>query len=112
MLKEEGGSGTNICQWGLQVHHPLLQILTATHLHDLIADGTMELFIDSEAYTADTFDEMLKKLTQVFKPYREWKLSLLSSKCWLFMTEITFAGATIGPQGIQPDLEKLMAIVN
>lgn len=28
------------------------------------------------------------------------------------MTETTFAGATIGPQGIQPDLEKLMAIVN
>jgi hypothetical protein len=28
------------------------------------------------------------------------------------MTETTFAGATVGPQGVQPDLEKLMAIVN
>src|SRR6267154_2136499 len=28
------------------------------------------------------------------------------------MTETMFAGATIGPQGIQPDLEKLTAIVN
>ena len=33
-------------------------------------------------------------------------------KCPLFMTETMFAGATIGPQGIQPDLEKLTAIVN
>lgn len=28
------------------------------------------------------------------------------------MTEMVFAGATIGPQGVQPDLKKLTAIVN
>jgi hypothetical protein len=28
------------------------------------------------------------------------------------MTETTFMGATVGPKGIQPDLEKLTAIVN
>jgi hypothetical protein len=28
------------------------------------------------------------------------------------MTETTFTGATVGPKGIQPDLEKLTAIVN
>jgi hypothetical protein len=37
--------------------------MTATHLHDLIADGTMELFVDDGACAADTFDEMLEKLT-------------------------------------------------
>jgi hypothetical protein len=41
--------------------------MTATHLHDLIADNTIELFIDNKACAADTFDEMLEKLTQVFE---------------------------------------------
>jgi hypothetical protein len=86
--------------------------MTATHLHDLIADNTMELFVDDGACAADTFDEMLEKLTQVFERCRDRKLSLSPSKCRLFMTETTFAGATVGPQGVQPDLEKLTAIVN
>ncbi|KAG2058758.1 hypothetical protein BDR06DRAFT_859714, partial [Suillus hirtellus] len=34
------------------------------------------------------------------------------AKCHLFMTGMTFAGATVGPQGVQLDLEKLTAIVN
>ena len=28
------------------------------------------------------------------------------------MTETMFAGATVGPKGVQPDLAKLLAIVN
>jgi hypothetical protein len=28
------------------------------------------------------------------------------------MTETIFAGANVGPQGVQPDLAKLMAVVN
>lgn len=28
------------------------------------------------------------------------------------MTEMVFAGATVGPKGVQPDLQKLTAIVN
>jgi len=41
--------------------------MTATHLHDLIADGTMELFINNGACTANTFEEMIEKLTKVFE---------------------------------------------
>lgn len=86
--------------------------MTATHLHDLIADGTMELFVDDGGCSANTFQEMMEKLTRIFQRCRERKLSLSPSKCRLFMTETTFAGATVGPQGVQPDLEKLTAIVN
>jgi hypothetical protein len=85
---------------------------TAMHLHDLIADATMELFIDDGGGAADLFKEMIEKLTRIFQRCRERKLSLSPMKCRLFMTETTFAGATVGPQGVQPDLEKLTAIVN
>lgn len=34
------------------------------------------------------------------------------SKCQLFMTSIVFAGASVGPNGVQPDPSKLTAIVN
>jgi hypothetical protein len=36
--------------------------MTATHLHDLIADLTMELFADDGGSAGDTFKEMLEKL--------------------------------------------------
>jgi hypothetical protein len=85
---------------------------TAMHLHDLIADATMELFVDDGGGAADSFEEMIEKLTCIFQRCRERKLSLSPMKCCLFMTETMFAGATVGPQGVQPDLEKLMAIVN
>ena len=39
-------------------------------------------------------------------------MSLLPSKSKFFMTTAEFAGATVGPNGVQPDLSKLTAIVN
>jgi len=85
---------------------------TAMHLHDLIANATMELFVDDGGGAADLFEEMIEKLMCIFQRCRERKLSLSPTKCCLFMTETMFAGAMVGPQGVQPDLEKLMAIVN
>jgi hypothetical protein len=86
--------------------------MTANHLHDLLANSTMELFIDDGGCAHNTFEGMLEKLKQIFQRCREHKLSLSPTKCRLFMTETMFAGATVGPKGIQPDLEKLTAIVN
>lgn len=86
--------------------------MTATHLHDFTAEAIMELFVDNSGCTADSFKEMLEKLEHIFQRCRERKLSLSPVKCRLFMTEMTFAGATVGPQGVQPDLEKLTAIVD
>lgn len=43
---------------------------------------------------------------------RKHKLSLSASKCEFFMTKMVFAGASVGPLGVQPDLSKLTTIVN
>ena len=54
----------------------------------------------------------MDKLTHIFTCIRESNLSLLASKCEFFMTEMVFAGASVGLKGVQPDLKKLTAIVN
>ena len=86
--------------------------MTATRMHEPIADSTLELFVDDGGTAADTFDEMMDKLTRIFTLVRKHNLSLAASKCELFMTTMVFAGATVGPNGVQPDLSKLTAIVN
>ena len=55
---------------------------------------------------------MIGKLTKIFDWVHEWGLSLAASKCEFFMTEMVFTGTTVGPKGVQPDLQKLTAIVN
>jgi transposase InsO family protein len=86
--------------------------MTATHMYELLVKEIMELFVDDGGAAADTFEEMMDKLTQIFTRVREANLSLSASKCEFFMTEMVFAGATVGPKGVQPDLKKLTAIVN
>ena len=86
--------------------------LTANNMHDLLAEEVMELFVDDGGAAADSFEEMMGKLTKIFTRVRERNLSLSASKCELFMKEMVFAGASVGPKGVQPDLKKLTAIVN
>ena len=86
--------------------------MTATRMHELIVEEIMELFVDDGGAAADTFEEMMSKLTRIFTLVRKHNLSLSPSKCELFMTSIVFAGASVGPKGVQPDLNKLTAIVN
>jgi len=65
--------------------------------HDLLADNTLELFVDDGGTPDNTFEGMTNKLRQIFQRCREHKLSLSPTKCRLFMTETTFTGATVGP---------------
>jgi hypothetical protein len=86
--------------------------MTAVHPHDLIADETLEIFIDDAGTAADTFDDMIGKLTKILDRVREQKLSLSATKSQLFMSEAIFAGAQIGQCGVLPDLAKLTAVVD
>ncbi|KAG2058526.1 hypothetical protein BDR06DRAFT_851802, partial [Suillus hirtellus] len=47
-----------------------------------------------------------------FERVRTMLLSLSPSKTQLFMTEIVFAGARVGRDGIKLDVAKLSAVVN
>ncbi|KAG2063078.1 hypothetical protein BDR04DRAFT_987115, partial [Suillus decipiens] len=69
-------------------------------------------FVDDGGTAADTFREMMEKLTRIFKRCCEHKISFSPMKCCLFMMETMVAGATVGPKGVQLDLAKLTAVVN
>ena len=86
--------------------------LTAEHLHDLLSDGTMELFVDDGATAGDTFEHELSKLRRIFTRIRERKLSLSASKSTFFASTAIFAGANISRVGVSPDSAKLTAIVD
>lgn len=51
--------------------------MTATNLHDILVDSTMELFIDDGGTAADTFEGMMEKLTRIFQRCRERKIPYL-----------------------------------
>ena len=86
--------------------------MTATHLHDLLNDETMELFVDDGGTAADTFEDMLSKLQRILIRIRERRLSLSATKSQFFMTEAIFTGGHVSPKGVMPDPTKLTAIVN
>jgi len=86
--------------------------MTATHLHNLLNDEVMELFVDDGGAASDTFEGMLSKLKCILTRVQERCLSLSAMKSQFFMTEAIFAGGRVGPKGIMPDLTKLMAIVD
>lgn len=86
--------------------------LTAERLHDLLSDGTIELFVDDAGAADDDFNSLLEKMRRVFHRVRERHLSLSAAKAQLFMTDTVFAGSTVGTDGVRPDLTKLTAIVD
>jgi Reverse transcriptase (RNA-dependent DNA polymerase) len=86
--------------------------VTATHLHDLIADETLEIFMDDSSIVADTFDDMIHNLTCILGQVCDQKLSLSAAKMKLFMSEAMFVGTWIGQHGILPNLTKLIAVVD
>lgn len=86
--------------------------MTAKHLHDLTTPGTMELFVDDGGCADSDFDGKIKKLRAIFNRVRERQLSLSATKTKLFFSQAVFGGATVGRDGVTPDLAKLTSITD
>lgn len=69
--------------------------MIATHLHDLLTADIMELFVDDGGAAADTFDDMVTRLCQIFICVWEDKLSLSATKSQFFMMEVVFTGGHV-----------------
>ena len=85
--------------------------MTATALGDLT--GTLiELFVDDGGLAGDEFETMLGNTKRLLQRISKKGLSLSATKSKFFVTEATFAGGRVGPDGIKPDLTKLTAIAD
>ena len=87
-------------------------VQTANSLHDIVADGTIELFVEDGGAGSDTFEEGLRKLVVLLDRVRKEGLSLAPSKLRLFMSEAVYAGALVSAEGVKPDPAKLIAVVD
>ena len=85
--------------------------MTANALGDLIGI-LIELFVDDGGMAGDNFEVMLNNTVKLLQRVSETGLSLSATKSRFFVTEATFAGGRVGPDGIKPDLTKLTAITN
>jgi hypothetical protein len=109
----EGRGYFTYCKMPMGLTGALSTFSTATGgaLRDLV--GTkIQLFVDDGGMVGDNFRAKMDDLRTVFLCVREHKLSLSASKMQFFMTEATFAGNWVGPEGIKPDLTKLTAILD
>ena len=85
--------------------------MTAAAIGDFT--GTLiELFVDDGGLAGDVFETMLADTERLLQRIGEKGLSLSASKSKFFVTEATFAGGRVGPDGIKPDLTKLTAVAN
>jgi hypothetical protein len=85
--------------------------MTARALGDFI--GTlMELFVDDGGLAGDDFDIMMANTRKLLQRISETGLSLSAAKSKFFMTEASFTGGRVGPDGIKLDLTKLTAVAD
>jgi len=86
--------------------------VTADRLGDLLAKLQIELLVDDGGMAGDDFEDMMARTRQFLQRVRETSLSLSAKKSEFFMTEMIFAGARVGPDGVQVDATKLTAVVD
>jgi hypothetical protein len=85
--------------------------MVAIALDDMIGRELVN-WMDDICLPGDIFETKLSNLRNFFDRCRVKNLSLSPMKTKLFFTEVLFAGAMVGPQGIRPNLDKVGAVVN
>jgi hypothetical protein len=85
--------------------------MVAIALDDMIGRELVN-WMDDICLPGDIFEIKLSNLRKFFNRCRSKNLSLSPTKTKLFFTEVLFAGARVGSQGIRPNLDKVGAVVN
>ena len=85
--------------------------MIAIALDDMIGRELVN-WMDDICLPGDVFETKLSSLRKFFDRCCSKSLSLSPSKTKLFFTEVLFAGAMVGSQGIRPNLDKVGAVVN
>ena len=69
------------------------------------------IYLDDLIIFANSFEEHISRLRQVFQRLRESGLKLTPKKCSLFMRRVKYVGHIVSDKGIEPDDEKIEKVV-
>ena len=69
------------------------------------------VFLDDIIVISSTFEQHLERLNAVFQRLKTANLKLKPSKCRLFQLKVKFLGSVVSADGIEPDPDKIKAIV-
>src|SRR6202040_4401028 len=85
--------------------------MVAIALKDMIGCELVN-WMDDICLPGDNFTIKLQNLRKFFPRCRDHGLSLSPTKMKLFFTDVLFAGAMVGPDGIKPNLDKVATVAN
>jgi len=68
------------------------------------------VYLDDVIVYANSFEQQLERLTEVFGRLAEAGLKLKASKCQLFQRRVTFLGHVVSEHGVEPDPEKIETV--
>lgn len=80
-------------------------------LQPVLNSGSVHLFLDDILLTTNTLEEHLDLLSIVCGLLKQYGLKLNTEKCMFALTELTFLGHRLGPEGVSPDPENTRAII-
>lgn len=80
-------------------------------LNNMIGEG-VHVFVDDVVVYAESFNQLLERLEQVFKRIQNVGMSLNSKKCHLFKTEIDLLGYHVSESGLSPNKDKVSSILS
>jgi predicted aspartyl protease len=85
-------------------------------LMDLVLAGltweTCLVYVDDIIVFSADFDEQVRRLEAVLGRLRQANLKLKPSKCFLFRRKVTFLGYVVSGAGVEPEPEKIAAVVD
>ena len=70
------------------------------------------VFLDDIIVMSSSFKQHIERLTKVFDKLRSANLKLKPSKCRLLQLKVKFLGSVVSGDGIEPDPEKIAAVVD
>ena len=110
-VTHEGSYQFNVMPFGLKNAPSTFQRLMNTVFAELMPKKCL-VYIDDLLVLGKSFDEHLSNLRLVFEKLRSYTLKVKPAKCSLAERKVKYLGYVISEHGIEPDHEKVQAVVH
>ena len=109
-ITRKGSFKFKVLPFGLSNAPAVFQRLLNMVMQDLTWEACL-VFLDDIIVISSTFEQHLERLSAVFQRLKAANLKLKPSKCRPFQIKVKFLGSVVSADGIEPDPDKIKAIV-